>query len=253
MVSKLVRVYLADHIKSSSEKCSFNLVGGVGVSDRSERSESRIQGLSYLVAFLMSAFGILLCVNQLFHLNIAGFMPIGNAYYYYILTFYLSSSFLIFPSSKKYNNKVPWFDWVLFIITLVTSFFISRWRWVFFLKNIFPQKYEKMIINIGKHELRLSPAIFYEKRRRTWRSLWNEYFWHGKGAANLYRKNKRTLLYSPKVFPLASIINIFLKTLKAYKMLVRKEVLLLPFHYAFKRLAWSIGFIKGRLGKGNQS
>jgi len=101
--------------------------------------------------------------------------------------------------------------------------------------------------------LRLSPAIFYEKRRRTWRSLWNEYFWHGKGAANLYRKNKGTLLYSPKVFPLALIINIFLKTLKAYKMLVRKEVLLLPFHYAFKRLAWSIGFIKGRLGKGNQS
>ena len=125
MVSKLVRVYLADHIKSSSEKCSFNLVGGVGVSDRSERSESRIQGLSYLVAFLMSAFGILLCVNQLFHLNIAGFMPIGNAYYYYILTFYLSSSFLIFPSSKKYNNKVPWFDWVLFIITLVTTLYLG--------------------------------------------------------------------------------------------------------------------------------
>jgi len=101
-------------------------------------------------------------------------------------------------------------------------------------------------------KLSLSPAIFYEKRRRTWCSLWNEYFWHGKGAANLYRKNKRILLYNRKIFPLALIVNNFLETLKAYKMLARKEVLLLPFHYVFKRLAWSIGFMKGILEKANQ-
>lgn len=102
-------------------------------------------------------------------------------------------------------------------------------------------------IRVMGWKLSLSPAIFYEKRRRTWRSLWNEYFWHGKGAAQLYEKNKRVLLYGQKVFPLTLMINKLIETARAYRMIARKEVLLLPLHYVFKRLAWSIGFIKGRL------
>lgn len=95
------------------------------MSDAKEKKGSRLQRLSYVVAALMSGLGILLCINQLFHLDIAGFLPIGNAYYYYILTFYLSLSFLIFPSSKKYNNKLPWFDWGLFIICIVTTVYLG--------------------------------------------------------------------------------------------------------------------------------
>lgn len=86
---------------------------------------SRLKGLSYGVTAAMSALAILLCVNQLFHLKIAGFMPIGNAYYYYILALYMSISFLIFPGSKKYTKKVPWFDWGLFIICIVTNVYLG--------------------------------------------------------------------------------------------------------------------------------
>ncbi|MBC8418155.1 MAG: TRAP transporter permease [Desulfobacterales bacterium] len=73
----------------------------------------------------MSSLGILLCINQIFHLNIGGFMPIGNAYYYYILTFYLSISFLVFPGAKKDSNRVPWYDWGLFILCIVTTLYLG--------------------------------------------------------------------------------------------------------------------------------
>jgi TRAP transporter 4TM/12TM fusion protein len=95
------------------------------VKETDKKNGSRLTGVSYVVTAIMSALAILLCVNQIFHLNIAGFMPIGNAYYYYILTFYLSISFLIFPGSNKYKNKMPWYDWGLFIICIVTTIYLG--------------------------------------------------------------------------------------------------------------------------------
>jgi len=95
------------------------------VKEPEEKSEGRLQGFSYVVVAIMSAIGIFVCVNQIFHLNIAGFMPIGNAYYYYILTCYLSISFLIFPGRKKDSNKVPWYDWVLFIICMMSTIYLA--------------------------------------------------------------------------------------------------------------------------------
>ena len=101
-------------------------------------------------------------------------------------------------------------------------------------------------VKMAGWKLSLSSAIFLEKRRRTWHSLWDEYLWHGKGAAHLYKKNKRILLYN-QTFPLTLMVNKLTEIARAYRLIARKEVLLLPLHYAFKRLAWSIGFIKGRL------
>ncbi|MCK4816770.1 hypothetical protein KA005_13450, partial [bacterium] len=90
-----------------------------------KKGSLRLKGFSYAVTAIMSALAILLCVNQLFHLKIAGFMPIGNAYYYYILTLYMSISFLIFSGGKRYTNKVPWFDWGLFIICIATTVYLG--------------------------------------------------------------------------------------------------------------------------------
>jgi len=90
-----------------------------------KKGSPRLKGFSYVVTAIMSALAILLCVNQLFHLKIAGFMPIGNAYYYYILTLYMSISFLIFPGGKRYTDKVPWFDWGLFIICIATTVYLG--------------------------------------------------------------------------------------------------------------------------------
>jgi len=90
-----------------------------------KKSASRLQGFSYVVTAVLSALGTLLCINQLFHLNLFGFMPIGNAYFYYILTFYLSISFLIFPAGKKYARRIPWFDWALVLLCVVTTVYLA--------------------------------------------------------------------------------------------------------------------------------
>jgi len=94
--------------------------------------------------------------------------------------------------------------------------------------------------------LYVSPAVFYEKRRKTWKSLWNEYFWHGMGAAYLFRKDKRTI----KIFKMLPPVALFMEVLRvpaAYKLTGSFAVFLLPFHYVFKRIAWMFGFIKGKI------
>jgi TRAP transporter 4TM/12TM fusion protein len=88
-------------------------------------TKSRISGFSYALAALMSSLGTLLCINQLFHLNLFGFMPIGNAYYYYILMFYLSLSFLFFPAGKRDAHRMPWYDWGLFVLCIVTTLYLA--------------------------------------------------------------------------------------------------------------------------------
>jgi len=90
-----------------------------------EESGPRLKGPSYIVTAIMSSLGILLCINQLFYLNIAGFMPIGNAYYYYILTFYLSISFIVFPGFSRDKHRVPWYDWGLFLLCIVTTLYLG--------------------------------------------------------------------------------------------------------------------------------
>lgn len=87
--------------------------------------EKRIKGFSYAVVIIMSILGILLCVNQLFQLNLAGFMPIASGYYYYVLVFFLSISFLIFPGRKADSKRLCWYDWGLFLITIVVNVYFA--------------------------------------------------------------------------------------------------------------------------------
>ena len=94
--------------------------------------------------------------------------------------------------------------------------------------------------------LQVGPAVFYERRRNSWKSLWDEYFWHGNGAAHLFKKDRRTL----NIFKMLPPIALFTELLRvpiAYKLTGSVAVFLLPFHYVFKRTAWMLGFIKGRL------
>jgi len=87
--------------------------------------ETRLKGASYILSAIMSALGIIICINQIFLLKIAGFMPVANAYFYYILTCYLSISFLIFPGRKRDNNRLPWYDWMLFIICILVTIYLG--------------------------------------------------------------------------------------------------------------------------------
>ncbi|RJX35708.1 MAG: TRAP transporter fused permease subunit [Desulfarculus sp.] len=85
----------------------------------------RSSRLVFGVAAVISALATLLCINQIFHLKLAGFMPIGNAYYYYILAFYLSLAFLIFPGGRSGYKKVLWYDWLLFLLCIASSIYLG--------------------------------------------------------------------------------------------------------------------------------
>ncbi|MDL2268698.1 TRAP transporter fused permease subunit [Desulfosarcina sp. OttesenSCG-928-A07] len=90
-----------------------------------EIKPKRINGLSFWVVVITALIGILISVNQLFQLRIAGFMPIESGYYYYILATFLSVSFLIFPARKKDATHLPWFDWIIFLICVGVNIYFA--------------------------------------------------------------------------------------------------------------------------------
>ncbi|MEM2292925.1 MAG: glycosyltransferase [Candidatus Aenigmatarchaeota archaeon] len=90
--------------------------------------------------------------------------------------------------------------------------------------------------------LAITPAIFFERRRKTWRDLWREYFWHGEGGFRLYRKKTETKLWM--FWPPLTLLTEFSRAVLAYKFTRHKIAFLLPFHYLYKRAAWVLGFMK---------
>lgn len=91
-----------------------------------------------------------------------------------------------------------------------------------------------------------SPAVFYERRRNSFKSLWDEGFWHGYGGIALLRKNGKSFTLF-KMTPLAGFLAGAWYAAIAYKRIGRKLVFLLPFYNALKRVAWCLGFVKGQI------
>lgn len=105
---------------------------------------------------------------------------------------------------------------------------------------------EQRIRKAGWLLYRATPAIFHERRRKTWKALWDEGFWHGYGGHYIIRKDSAVLtLY--KMTPMAGFLAGVWYSIIAYKVMRRKIVFLLPLQYAFKRLAWCFGFAKGQV------
>jgi len=89
------------------------------------------------------------------------------------------------------------------------------------------------------------PTVFYERRRKTLKAIWEEGFWHGYGGHHAYLKNKKAFdLY--KMTPIAGFLAGVWYANIAYKVTHRKTVFLLSLQYAFKRTAWCLGFIKSQ-------
>jgi len=105
---------------------------------------------------------------------------------------------------------------------------------------------EYKIRNAGWILYRAAPALFYERRRKTWKDLWREGFWHGYGGYYVFRKN-RDIIALYKMVPLAGFVAGVWYSIIAYKLLRRRWVFLLPIQYTFKRTAWFFGFIKGQI------
>jgi len=97
-----------------------------------------------------------------------------------------------------------------------------------------------------------SPAVFYEQRRKSLRSIWRESFWHGYGGYHVFRKNKKIFALYKMVPPAAFLAGTWYSTI-AYKITRRKMVFLLPIQYTFKRIAWFFGFVNGQIEGTNKS
>jgi len=89
----------------------------------------------------------------------------------------------------------------------------------------------------------ITEAMFYELCRDSWKALWVEYAWWGYGGHFSFHKNRDKSM-PLKMSPLGGFLAGCLRFPAAYKLTRRKLLLLLPFHYAFKRLAFCYGFTK---------
>lgn len=86
----------------------------------------RLRGLPYWVAVVMSGLGLLMALNQTFHLRLLGFEPLGNSYLYYLIGVFLSLAFLAYPARRHDNETVRWYDWLLVISTLTSTIYLGR-------------------------------------------------------------------------------------------------------------------------------
>jgi glycosyltransferase involved in cell wall biosynthesis len=94
--------------------------------------------------------------------------------------------------------------------------------------------------------IRRSDAIFFERQRTTWKALWQKYFWWGCGMFNVFYKH-RNLIKVYRMSPPASFIAGLIRVPLGFKLSNSKVLLILPFHFAFKSMAWLLGFSKGYL------
>ncbi len=91
--------------------------------------------------------------------------------------------------------------------------------------------------------LSMSNAEFYHRFRKTWKGLWDQYFWYGYGMHYVNHKH-RGLFPFWKEIPFIALIEGVLRSFTAYKATRWKLSFLLPFSYVFKQTAWWLGVIK---------
>ncbi len=90
-----------------------------------EVAKARVTGSVYWLTLVLGGFGIAVAINQTFSFNAFNFVMIDNQYYYLLIAVFLSLAFLIFPGRKKDAGRVPFYDWGLFAVTIVTSLYLS--------------------------------------------------------------------------------------------------------------------------------
>jgi glycosyltransferase involved in cell wall biosynthesis len=106
-------------------------------------------------------------------------------------------------------------------------------------------------INKAGWKLDSTSAVFLEKRRSNWRSIWDEYYWHGKGSLQIITGKSETSRY--KFFPPFAFLIECIRIVVAYKQVQRKIALLLPVYFVFKRTAWLLGLLHARFLSGSHS
>ncbi len=94
------------------------------VADPEARS-SRLHGAAYWSVAVLSGLGILLAVNQVFNLGLAGFNPVSNAFYYLMIGLFGAVGFLCFKARGADAAQVRWYDWALALALLAVSTWLA--------------------------------------------------------------------------------------------------------------------------------
>jgi len=85
----------------------------------------RLQGAAYWLALGLGTIGIALTINQTFNLNVFGGPIIDTAFYYILLGLFMSLAFLAYPAHKSARNRIPLYDWGLFLLTLGCTLYLA--------------------------------------------------------------------------------------------------------------------------------
>jgi TRAP transporter 4TM/12TM fusion protein len=91
-----------------------------------EGPDTRLNRFWNTVVIVFTVGGLLLTLNRAFFWNPFGFAPLRQALLYYVLAFFLSLVFLIFPAHKGATKKVPWYDALLFLATVGINVYFAQ-------------------------------------------------------------------------------------------------------------------------------
>lgn len=85
----------------------------------------RVNNFWRIVVIVMTLLGVIITLNQVFFWEFLGITLVNSAFLFFLLTFFLSLVYIIFPPSKKQvTKKVAWYDVLLFLLTIViTAYF----------------------------------------------------------------------------------------------------------------------------------
>ena len=86
----------------------------------------KLTGVWRWLLVIMTAATIALCINQQFNIRFfVGYTQLNTEYYYLLIFCMLPFTFLIFPGSPRAAvDRVPWYDVVLFVATIVASLYL---------------------------------------------------------------------------------------------------------------------------------
>jgi TRAP transporter 4TM/12TM fusion protein len=93
---------------------------------------NRIVGSVRKLVVVMGTIGIFLAMNQVFNWNFFGVMEIfgvdliiDTSFFYIMLGVFLSMVFITYPAHPGVKNKIPWYDWVCFALSMACAFYMA--------------------------------------------------------------------------------------------------------------------------------
>lgn len=85
----------------------------------------RLRGLAYWATLALGAFGILISINQVFNLRLFGIVLVNTAHFYLLIAVFLPVAFLAYPGRRADAARVPWYDWLLFLLVIATTGYLA--------------------------------------------------------------------------------------------------------------------------------